>query len=257
MQPQLSDKVVIVTGASSGIGRAAATLFAAEGARLVLAGRREGPLADLARSLDPTGARVVEVAGDVTREDVAARLVAVAVERFGGLDAAFNNVGDTGMAAPIPDLSLADWRAVVEANLTSAFLAAKTQIPALLARGGGALLFTGTFVGHTVGFPGLTAYGAAKAGVLGLMRGLAAEYGAQGIRVNALLPGGTDTPMFAAGLPEPAAESRAFIENLHGLKRIAAPEEMARAALFLLSDAASFVTGATLLADGGLSVTRA
>ena len=124
----------------------------------------------------------------------------------------------------------------------------------MLARGGGSLIFTSTFVGHTVGFPGMGAYAASKAGLVGLTQVIAAEFGAKGIRANALLPGGTDTPMGRAVSNTP--EMRAFVEGLHALKRLAEPQEIAQAALFLASDASSFVTGTALLADGGVSITR-
>jgi NAD(P)-dependent dehydrogenase (short-subunit alcohol dehydrogenase family) len=155
---------------------------------------------------------------------------------------------------PTPDLSTAGWRETLDINLTSAFLAAKYQIPAVIDRGGGSLIFTSTFVGHTVGMPGMAAYAASKAGLIGLTQALAAEFGPQGVRVNALLPGGTDTPMgrMVAHTPEIAAH----VASLHALKRIATPEEIARSALYLASDASSFTTGTALLVDGGVSINR-
>ena len=139
-------------------------------------------------------------------------------------------------------------------NLSAAYFGAKHQLPALLARGGGSLIFTSTFVGTTVGFPGMGAYAATKAGVIGLAKVIAAEYGAQGIRANAVLPGGTDTPMGRAVIDSP--EMRAFVENMHALKRLAEPEEIARTILHLASDAASFITGTAFLVDGGVSICR-
>jgi NAD(P)-dependent dehydrogenase (short-subunit alcohol dehydrogenase family) len=251
---QLTDKVAIITGASSGIGRAAATLFAAEGARLVLVARRRPELEALAAEIAATGGEAVVVAGDVREEETARAAVAAAVDHFGGLDIAFNNAGAMGPSAPTPEIEPTAWRDVIDVNLTGAWYAARHQIPALLARGGGSILFTSTFVGHTVGFPGMAAYAASKAGVIGLAQVIAAEYGPRGIRANALLPGGTDTPMGREAAPTP--EARQFVENLHALKRLAEPEEIARAALFLLSDAASFVTGTALRVDGGVSITR-
>ena len=143
------------------------------------------------------------------------------------------------------------WHDVLDTNLSSAFFAAKHQIPVLKARGGGSIVFTSSFVGHTAGIPGMGAYAAAKAGLLGLTQTLAAEHGADGIRVNALLPGGT---MTAAAGDDPAFH--AWVRSFHALGRMAEPEEIARAALFLLADDASFVTGTALLADGGNSITR-
>lgn len=253
----LTHKVAIVTGASSGIGYATARLFAREGARLVVTGRRQEALAALVRAIETDGGEAVAVAGDVGDESLAEALVETAVARFGGLDIAFNNAGMVGVMGPLPDMSLAAWRDVLDTNLTSAFLGARHQLPAMLARGGGSLIFTSTFVGYTVGFPGMAAYAASKAGLIGLVQVLAAEYGAQRIRVNALLPGGTDTPASITNAPGAGPEVLAFIEGLHALKRMAKPEEIARSALYLASDASSFTTGTALLVDGGVSISRA
>ena len=248
----LTNKVAIVTGASSGIGRAAAKLFADEHAKVVVAARRKTELDELVAEIEDADGEAAALAGDVRDEAYAEALVELAAERFGGLDIAFNNVGATGDMGPVAELPLASWRETIDTNLTSAFLAAKHQIPAMVARGGGSLIFTSTFVGHTVGMPGMTAYAAGKAGLIGLTQVLAAEYGPQGVRVNALLPGGTDTPAATFKTPE----QRSFVEGLHALKRVAQPEEIARSALYLASDASSFTTGAALLADGGISVNR-
>lgn len=250
----LQDKIAIVTGASSGIGQASARLFAQEGARLIVVARGEERLQALATELNRNGGEAVAIVGDVRDEDCARLAVQAAIEHFGGLDIAFNNAGTLGEMGPTPEVSTTGWRETLDVNLTSAFLAAKHQLPAMRARGGGSLIFTSTFVGHTVGLPGAAAYAASKAGLLGLTRALAAEFGAEGIRVNALLPGGTDTPLARAmnGTPD----AWAFVENLHALKRIATPEEQARSALYLASDASSFTTGTALLVDGGVSITR-
>ena len=251
---QLAGKIAIVTGASSGIGREAALLFAEHGAKLVLVARRIGELERLAQDIRDGDGEAAVVAGDVRDADVAREAVAVATQRFGGLDIAFNNACMTGAQTSIPDMTAESWHEVIDTNLTSAFHAAKHQIPAMLARGGGSLIFTSTFVGHTVGFPGMAAYAAGKAGLIGLMRVIAAEYGPQGIRANALLPGGTDTPMGRAVSNTP--EALAFVQGLHALKRLATPREIAQSALYLASDASSFTTGTALLVDGGVSITR-
>ncbi|WP_028456214.1 SDR family oxidoreductase [Chitinilyticum litopenaei] len=250
----LQDKVALITGASSGIGAATALRFARAGARVLLTGRRQAALTALVQAIRAGGGEAIAVAGDIRDEALARQLVEVAVGEYGGLDIAFNNAGSTGSACALPELALADWDEVLASNLGSAFLGAKYQLPALLARGGGALLFTGSFVGHTAGLPGMAAYAAAKAGLVGMVQVLAAEYGAQGIRVNALLPGGTDTPMGRAATSAPGA--REFVEGLHALKRLAQPEEIAEAALFLASPAASFITGSAMLVDGGVSICR-
>ncbi len=250
----LNNKVAIVTGASSGIGHAAARLFAREGAALVVSGRRQGELDRLVDGIETSGGKAVAVAGDVRDETHAKALVDAACTHFGGLDIAFNNAGSTGETAPLPDIPVEAWRETLDTNLTSAFLGARHQIPAMVARGGGSLIFTSTFVGYTVGFPGMGAYAASKAGLIGLTQVIASEFGPKGIRANALLPGGTDTPMGRAVSNTP--EARAFVEGLHALKRLANPEEIARAALFLASEGASFMTGSALLVDGGVSITR-
>jgi NAD(P)-dependent dehydrogenase (short-subunit alcohol dehydrogenase family) len=248
----LQGKVAIVTGASSGIGAATAKLFAAEGARVVLVARRREALAALADEIGVSGGKCAISAGDVRDEATADAAVALARRAFGGLDIAFNNAGALGEMGPVTDISADGWRVAIDVNLTGAFFAARHQIPALLERGGGSLIFTSTFVGHTAGFPGMSAYAASKAGVLGLVRNLAVEYAARGIRVNALLPGAVDTPMGREVAH--TDELRAFVAGLNAMKRIAAPEELARAALFLASDNASFMTGETMLVDGGVSV---
>ena len=251
---QLSNKVAIVTGASSGIGRVAAQLFAKEGASLVVGARRQAELDSLVDEIRSTGGSAVALAGDIRREDYAQALVETACGHFGGLDIGFNNAGQLGEIAAPTGIALSSWQETLDTNLTSAFLGAKYQLPALLERGGGSLIFTSSFVGYTVGMPGMASYAASKAGMVGLTKVLAAEYGPQGIRANALLPGGTDTEM--ARLHSDTAEAQEFVRGLHALKRIARPEEIAQAALYLASDASSFITGQAILADGGVSINR-
>ncbi|MCR4264945.1 SDR family oxidoreductase [Nitratireductor sp. ZSWI3] len=248
----LIGKVAIVSGASSGIGRAAAKLFAAQGAKLVITARRRIELEALIGEIETDGGEAIAVAGDVRDEAHHAALVDLAERRFGGLDIAFNNAGVVGTLAPLAQLTAEDWHTVMETNLTGAFFAARHQVPALQKRGSGSLIFTSSFVGHTAGIPGMAAYAATKAGLIGLTQALAAELGAEGIRVNALLPGGTDTPAATFRTPE----ERAFVEGFHALKRIARPQEIAQAALYLASDASSFTTGTALLADGGVSISK-
>lgn len=246
----MDDKVAIISGASSGIGKAAAHLFAAEGASLVLNARGAEALESVARDICAAGGKAVAITGDVGLADTHAKLVEEAVNRFGGLDIAFNNAGMVGAVKPLAEINVEEWQATLTANLTAAFLAGRAQIPAMLARGGGAIVFTSSFVGTSVGLPGMGAYAAAKAGLMGLVKSIAADYGAHKIRANALLPGGTDTGM--AG----DQAQKDWAAGLHAMKRIAEPEEIARAALFLASPAASFVTGSALFADGGNSAVK-
>jgi len=247
----LHGKTILITGASSGIGASAARLLAEAGANLMLAARREDRLKEVRASLPNASNRIALFVGDVTDKSFAEASVKATLDAFGGLDGAFNNAGTLGDMGQVPDMSPETWSHVVATNLDSAFLAAKYQIPAMRARGGGSIVFTSSFVGHTIGLPGMAAYAAAKAGLIGLTQVLAVEHGPENIRVNALLPGGTKTEM--AG-DDPAFHD--YISGLHALKRMAEPEEIARAAEFLLSDAGSFVTGSAMLCDGGNSVTK-
>jgi NAD(P)-dependent dehydrogenase (short-subunit alcohol dehydrogenase family) len=250
----LKGKVAIVTGASAGIGRATAKLFARTGAKVVVAARRKAKLDSLVREIADDGGDALALAGDVSEEAFAKELVERAEQTYGHLDVAFNNAGILGEKGPTTGVSLEGWNETLKVNLTSAFLAAKHQIPAMLKQGKGSIIFTSTFVGYTVGFPGVVAYAASKSGLIGLTQTLAAEYGPQNIRVNALLPGAVETAMYEEANESP--EQKAYLTNLHALKRIASPDEVAQAALYLASDASSFQTGTAMLVDGGLSVTR-
>ncbi|MDF0751098.1 SDR family oxidoreductase [Marinobacter sp. 71-i] len=252
----LQNKVAIVTGASSGIGRATALLFAGEGARVVLGARRRSELEQVVEEIETLGGEAIAVVGDVQDEEHARALVETAVDHFGGLDIAFNNAGIMGRMVPTSELSREDWDSVLGTNLTGAFLGARQQVPAIMERGGGSLIFTSSFVGHTVGMPGLAAYASSKAGIIGLAKTLAAEHGDKGLRANAILPGGADTPANMVNAPETTSEVRDFVEGLHALRRIASPEEIAHAALYLASDASSFMSGTAMLVDGGLSINR-
>jgi len=251
----LKDKVVIITGASSGIGYAAAKLFAGKGGKLVLAGRRENALNGLVADITEAGGQATSLAGDIRDEAHASALVDCAIDTYGGLDVAFNNAGITGAGKALSELSFGEWQETLDVNLSSAFLGAKYQMPVMLKQGSGSIIFTSSFVGHTKGLPNHSDYSASKAGLLGLTKALAAEAGLQGVRVNALLPGGTDTPMNFANSPDAGPEVQEFVNNIHALKRMASPEEIAMSALYLASDASSFVTGTALLADGGVSIT--
>lgn len=246
----IEGKVAIITGASAGIGLATARLFIENGAKIVLNARDGSKLKQAAVKIDPTGTKTACVAGDASLAATHEQLVTVALERFGRLDIGFNNAGAVGEMAPLAEQREENWRAVLGVNLASAFHGAKVQIPAMIENGGGALVFTSSFVGSSAGIPGMAVYGTAKAGLMGLVRGIAADYSEQGIRAAALMSGGVDTAMAGDD------EQKQWAASLHAMKRIADPEEIARAALFLASPMASFVTGSALWADGGNSAVK-
>jgi NAD(P)-dependent dehydrogenase (short-subunit alcohol dehydrogenase family) len=251
---RLEGKIAIVTGASSGIGYATAKLFAHEGSKVVVAARRESELRKLVDEITSEGGEAIALAGDVQSEEFAKSLVAEAVRRFGRLDIAVNNAGTTGEMGPSTGISEKGWSETLAINLTSAFLGAKHQIAEMVEQGAGSVIFTSTFVGYTFAFPGTAAYSASKSGLIGLTQALAAEFGPQGIRVNAILPGAVATPMFYTANASP--EARDGLTKMHALKRVGTPEEVAKSILYLASDDSSFVTGTAHLVDGGISITR-
>ncbi|MBV1862095.1 MAG: SDR family oxidoreductase [Nannocystaceae bacterium] len=251
---RLKDKTAIITGASSGIGRAAAELFAQEGAAVVLLARRAGLLEEVRAVIEQGGGKCRVVVGDAADDAAMERAVGTAQDVFGGLDIAFNNAGTLGAMGPIESLDLEGWNDTLRTNLTSAFVAAVHQVPAMRKRGGGSIVFTSTFVGYTAGMAQMSAYAASKAGLIGLTQALATELGGDGIRVNALLPGGTDTDMGRVVASTP--EAVAYVAGLHALGRLAQPAEIAQTALFLASEASSFTTGSAVLVDGGVSIHR-
>jgi NAD(P)-dependent dehydrogenase (short-subunit alcohol dehydrogenase family) len=243
--PLLQNQVAIITGASAGIGRATARLFAAEGAAVVLNARTESPLQQLAAEIRRDGGAASVVLGDVALTQVHDQLVQAAVRDFGGLDIAVNNVGTAGPSRSLADLSDAEWRHLLDTNLTAAFLGARRQIPATLERGGGSIIFTSSFVGTSAGMPGMAAYGVAKSGLGGLVKGITADYAARGIRANAVLSGAVDTALAGDDA------QKAWAASLHALKRIAQPAEIAQAMLFLASPMSSFIAGSAMYVDGG------
>ena len=248
---RLDGQVLMVTGATRGIGLATAERLGAEGARLVLTARDEDKGRDVEASLREVGVDAVFVAADMTDEDGPAAIVETAVARYGRLDGAFNNVG--GVVAPggPTEIDAAGWMAELELNLTSVFYCLRAQVPALLAAGGGAVVNNASVAG-TRGIAHLTAYVAAKHGVVGLTRAAALSHAGDGIRVNALVTGGVDTPLYRGLLGIGPDVDRATLPapfNPNG--RVAGPEEIASFVAFLLSEEARFITGATLPVDGG------
>jgi len=247
---RLAGKVILVTGASAGIGRAAATRFAAEGAQVVAGARRRDRVDELAADIEAAGGEALAVTLDVTDEASVRAAVAAAVERFGGLHGALNNAATIGSGRPVHELEAADWRAVVDMNLTGVHLAMKHELPALLEAGGGAIVNVGS-TGGMIAMPGWSDYAASKWGVHALTRSAALEYARYGVRVNALAPGSTRTEMWDALGDEHTARLEARLDDWIPLNCIALPDDAARVALFLLSDEARWITGAVLPADGG------
>jgi NAD(P)-dependent dehydrogenase (short-subunit alcohol dehydrogenase family) len=242
----LENKVAIITGASRGIGAAAARAFALAGATVVLAARTEHDLQQLAGEITAEGGTALAVPVDVSDPAAAERLVARTLEAFGRLDAAFNNAGQTHMPTPLADLALTDFDDVLRVNARGIFLMMRHEIPAMLAAGGGAIVNMSSGVG-LASAPGMAAYAAAKHAIIGLTQTAALDYGNQGIRVNAIAPG----TIFTHNLQRVDEAIRARIGHNIPLGRLGWPGEVAAAAAWLCSDQASFISGATIPIDGG------
>ncbi len=251
-QPRaLEGKVIIVTGAGGGIGRESSRVLAAAGARLVLSDRSEPEGLQTKAFLIADGYDAAFVAADVGSEESVQALVAQTLALYGRLDGAFNNAGVEAANKPLAELTLAEWERGIRIDLTGVFLCMKYQIPAMLANGGGSIVNTASGLAR-IAVPGQAEYISAKTGVVGLTRAAAMDYGARGIRVNAILPGVIRTPMIArlSELPETAAMFSQMRQR-HILQRFGEPSEIGEAAKWLLSDAASFVQGAEIVVDGG------
>ncbi|WP_207915270.1 SDR family NAD(P)-dependent oxidoreductase [Micromonospora sp. 15K316] len=249
---RFEDKVVLVTGATSGMGRAVVKRVAAEGAKVVLAARGKEAGDAFAAELRSAGHDVLFVPADVTVETEVEQLVRRTVDHYGRLDGAFNNVGAATAPGSVTEIDGAAWSAELTLNLSSVFFGLKYQIPALQASGGGAIVNNASNVGVT-GSAGLAAYSAAKHGVVGLTRSAALDVAATGTRINALVTGGVDTPLLRANMGPNPEEALRAANAMHPVGRIGRPDEIAAFAAFLLSDEAPFVTGAALAIDGGLT----
>lgn len=249
---RLADKVVILTGGTSGIGRASARLFGREGAKVVIGARNEQAGASIVQTIQEDGrGEALFVKTDVSRPEQVENLVTQAVERFGRLDVLYGNAGifPTGTA---PETTIETWHRTIDINLAGQFYLAKYGIPALIESGGKVIIFTASELG-TVGITGAVAYCASKGGVINMTRAIAIDCAPHGIRVNCLAPGPIETPLLRDWFNE--VENPEELEEAQKkpvlLKRFGEPEEIAEVAVFLASDASSFMTGAIIVIDGG------
>jgi NAD(P)-dependent dehydrogenase (short-subunit alcohol dehydrogenase family) len=252
----MNDKVALITGASSGIGRATGEAFAARGAKVVLAARREHELATLTSEIESRGGRASFVVTDVAIAKDVERMVAHAIEKFGRLDYAVNNAGIEGRLSGITDLSEEEWDQVLDTNLKGTFLCLQYEARAMLAFGhGGAIVNVGS-VNSFLGFPTGSAYVASKHGQIGLTTSVSAELAPHGIRVNLVCPGFVDTPMHRRlrGIVGDDLYDKALIPRVH-TRRAGRPDEIAQTIVFLCSDEASYISGTTLTPDGGFTLT--
>jgi NAD(P)-dependent dehydrogenase (short-subunit alcohol dehydrogenase family) len=252
----MHNKVALITGASSGIGRATGKAFAGQGARVVLAARREAELAELVSEIELKGGSAAAIKTDVSDAKEVERMVAHVLEKYGRLDFAVNNAGIEGKLAGIVDMLEQDWDEVIATNLKGPFLCMQHEAKAMLARGGGGAIVNVGSVNSFLGFPGGSAYSASKHALIGLTSSVSAELAPQGIRVNLLCPGFIDTPMHRRGraiLGDKLYDG--VLEQRVHTRRAGRPEEIAHTIVFLCSDEASYITGTTLTPDGGFTLT--
>jgi NAD(P)-dependent dehydrogenase (short-subunit alcohol dehydrogenase family) len=245
---ELENKVAIVTGAASGIGRATAVALAREGAQVVVSDVDEAGGQETVRLIEQQGGEAIFVKTDVSDPDAVKALVDEAVDTYGKLDVMVNNAGIGGEAALLADYSLENWDRVIGINLSGVFYGMKYAIPAMLESGGGSIVNVASILGQ-VGFATAPAYVAAKHGILGLTKNAALEYSAQGVRVNAVGPGFIRTPMIEQ--LEEDEETNQMLVSMHPIGRLGEPEEVAELIVWLASDKASFVTGSYYPVDGG------
>ncbi|MEV6941395.1 glucose 1-dehydrogenase [Streptomyces sp. NPDC051172] len=245
------DRTALVTGAGSGIGRAIALAFAAEGARVVVAGRRREPLDETVRLIEDRGGKALAVTADVSAAADNQALVEAAVEAFGSLDVAVNNAGVFRGGGPLADLPEADWHSQLDINVTGTFLALGAQIRRMRTQpSGGAIVNVASTFGAHARIPGAAAYAASKAAVAALSRGAALDHIRDGVRINVVSPGATDTPM-SLRPGETEADRAARVRAALPLGRLSATQEVAAAVLYLASDDAASVVGTDLVVDSG------
>jgi NAD(P)-dependent dehydrogenase (short-subunit alcohol dehydrogenase family) len=249
MTTELRGKVAIVTGGTSGIGRDTAVLFAKAGAKVVVAGRREAQGKETIDLIRAAGGEGLLVKTDVSRAADVLALVQKTVERFGRLDVAFNNAGIEGSWSPIAEQSEEDWDSTIDINLKGVWLCLKYEIQQMLKQGGGGAIVNMASVAGFIGSAGAAAYCASKHGVMALTKSAALETARNGIRVNVVCPAVIETPMGERlwGAPE----AKKFALGLHPIGRFGRPEEIADAVVWMCSDGASFMTGQSLVLDGG------
>jgi len=248
----LDNKVILVTGATSGIGRASAELFAKEGAKVALTGRRSTEGEEVVAAIRKAGGSALFIQADLTQIDSIPAIIKKTVDEFGRLDGAFNNAGTTG-GGPIETLDEATWDRIVDTNLKASYFALQAEAVQMKKQGHGAIVFNSSVLAQ-IAAPGTSIYSASKGGIDALTRAGAVELGPFNIRVNSVNPSITRTPMTSARITRNAdgSEAHPLAVNIP-LRRLAEPEEMAQVALFLLSDRASYVNGQTIVVDGGQS----
>jgi NAD(P)-dependent dehydrogenase (short-subunit alcohol dehydrogenase family) len=251
MARRCENKVAIITGGGSGIGRATALVLAEEGASIVVADISQEGGQETVRLVEEKDGKAIFVPTDVTRPDQLSGMVESALSQFGGIDILFANAGVPGVDKPLVDWDDVEWEQVISVNLTGTFNTCRAVIPAMIERGGGAIVATSSDAG-IANAPFTCGYNASKAGVISLVKTLAAECAPYGIRVNAVSPGEVDTPMGLKALFPDNPEIVDIYKKIIPMNRIGTPEEMAQAVLFLVSEAASYVTGIVLPVDGGI-----